>query len=70
MVETCIQGWKQTEREKYVVIVNKAGRSGKSEVSIDFGHGVIGFGVCPAGFWSYFSPVFPHHALFIPFWNF
>lgn len=31
-------------------LVNKAGRSGRSKVSFDIGHGVSGFGVCAAGF--------------------
>ena len=32
-------------------------------------HRATEFGVCPAGFWSCFGPVFPHYAHFPQFWN-
>ena len=42
--------WNQPKRKK-IVAVNKAERR----------HGDTEFGVCPAGFLSYFRPVFPHY---------
>ena len=29
----------------------------------------IGFRVCPAGFRSFFGPVFLHYVFFLPFWK-
>ena len=53
-------------QEKYVT-VNKTERSWRPEEHFDIRHGDDAeFGVCPAGFQSYFGPVLPHYA---PLWN-
>lgn len=56
-----VRGWDQPSRQKC-----EADR----EVPLDIGHRVIGFGVCPSWFRSYFVPVFCHNDPFPPFfWN-
>ena len=52
-------------QEKKCAAVDKAGRSWRSEERFDIRHGQAEFVVCPAGFPSYFGPVFPFPA----FWN-
>jgi len=37
--------------------------------SFDIRHGDAEFGVCPAGFWSYLGPAFPHCVPFPPIWD-
>lgn len=58
--------WNQPNRHKCVA-VNIAERSWRSEEHFDIRLGKAEFRVCPAGFWSYFSPVFLHYAPFFPF---
>jgi hypothetical protein len=41
--------------------VNKDGRIWSSEDCFDIGHKDAEFGVCPAGFWYCFGPVFSHY---------
>ena len=60
--------WKQSKGET-CVSVNKADRTRKSEEYFDIKHGDAEIEVCPASFWSSFGLVFPHYALFPPFWN-
>lgn len=60
--------WNLPKRKMYVV-VNKTKRSWRSEKYFDIRHGDAKFGVYPAGFWTGFGSVFPHHAPFPHFWN-
>lgn len=60
--------WNHSKR-KNCVSVNKAERSWRPEDWFGIRRGDAEFGVCPAGFWSYFGPVFPQYATFPLFWN-
>ena len=55
--------WNQPKRKKFVA-VNTNERSWRSEESFVITHGDAELRVCPASFWPYFGPVFPHL-----FWN-
>ena len=44
-------------------------RSWRTKEHFDIRHGDAQFGVCPAGFQSYFGPVFPYYVPFPPFWD-
>lgn len=56
-----LRGWDQPRRQKC---------EADKEVPFDIGHRVIGCGVCPSWFRSYFVPVFCHNDPFPPFfWN-
>jgi hypothetical protein len=62
------QMWSQPKREKCVA-VNKAERNWRSEEPFDIRHRDADIGVCTDGFQTCFAPIFPHCALFSPFWN-
>jgi hypothetical protein len=55
--KAAIREWSKPKRKKCVA-VNKAEESWKSEEPFDFKNGNEVFGVCSAGFWSCFGPVF------------
>lgn len=57
-------------REESVLLpaVGKAGRVDPPKPS-DTRHGVIGYGICPDGISSCFSPVLPPCAFISSFWN-
>jgi hypothetical protein len=57
-----------TRKEKYFA-VNKATKSWRSGDCFTFRHGDEELGVCPAGFWICFGPVFPHCAPFPTLWK-
>lgn len=62
-MESCIQGMHSAPKE--YVIGSKV--KGQSHLKLsDIGHGAIGLGVCAAGFWSYFGPIFLSMPPFLP----
>lgn len=56
-------------QKKDIVAVKKDERSWRSEVHFDTRHGEVKFGVCLAGSWSCFGPVFSNCAPFPMIWN-
>ena len=48
-------------KRKNFVAVSKDEKSWRDEECFNIRHGDSEFGDCPASFWSYFGPIFPHY---------